>query len=190
MPLIMDHDINVDDLFGEPSSLELGLSSTATKRLPQRLDEMRILGCCRYVDIYKHTYHCRILMLFRKVAWSRLGCVAYISKDGQRINVRHLHCRPSDGKWTLSDDTPLFPVTEVHGGHMLIHLYWNETGSELAVVDSSGRVSIYSISIALNSIAGQRQATYDPDDEANQIVGMMWLNTHRSVRLLSLDRGP
>lgn len=44
----MDHGINVDDLFGEPS-LELGLSSTATKHLPQRLDEMRILGCCQYV---------------------------------------------------------------------------------------------------------------------------------------------
>ena len=100
-----------------------------------------------------------------------------------RVNVRHLHCRPSDGKWTLSDDTPLLPVTEAHGGHLLVHLCWNETGSELAVVDSSGRVSIYSISIALNSIAGQRQATFDPDDEANQIVGMMWLNTHRSVSL-------
>lgn len=84
----------------------------------------------------------------------------------------------------LSEDTPLVPVTEAHGGHQLVHVCWNETGAELAVVDSSGRVSIYSISIALNSIAGQRQATYDPDDEANQIVGMMWLNMHRSVCFL------
>lgn len=81
----------------------------------------------------------------------------------------------------LSDDTPLLPVTEAHGGHQLVHVCWNETGAELAVVDSSGRVSIYSISVALNSIAGQRQPTFDPDDEANQIVGMMWLNMHRSV---------
>lgn len=78
----------------------------------------------------------------------------------------------------------MVPVTEAHGGHQLVHVCWNETGAELAVVDSSGRVSIYSISIALNSIAGQRQATYDPDDEANQIVGMMWLNMHRSVCFL------
>lgn len=49
MPLMMDHSINVDDLFGEPASLELGLSSASTKGLVQRLDEMRLLGCCQYV---------------------------------------------------------------------------------------------------------------------------------------------
>lgn len=75
----------------------------------------------------------------------------------------------------------MFPVTEAHGSHPLVHICWNESGSELAVVDSSGRVSIYSISIALNSIAGQRQAAFDPDDEINQVVGMMWLSTQRSV---------
>lgn len=49
MPLMMDHSINVDDLFGEPASIELGLSSASTKGLAQRLDEMRLLGSCRYV---------------------------------------------------------------------------------------------------------------------------------------------
>lgn len=98
-----------------------------------------------------------------------------------RANIRHLQCRPSDGKWVLSDDTPLPPITEAHGGHPLAHLSWNETGSELAVVDSSGRVSVYSISIALNHIAGLRQAMSDADDDGGQIVGMMWLNTQRSV---------
>jgi mediator of RNA polymerase II transcription subunit 16 len=65
----------------------------------------------------------------------------------------------------------------------LVHLCWNEPGAELAVADSSGRVSIYSISIALNSIAGHRQAAFDPDDDGAQIVGMMWLNTQRTVRI-------
>ncbi|KAF7594100.1 mediator complex subunit [Aspergillus hancockii] len=51
MPMIMDDAINVDDLFGEPASLELGLPSTGTtptttKGLAQRLDEMRLSGCC------------------------------------------------------------------------------------------------------------------------------------------------
>ncbi|KAJ9358238.1 hypothetical protein DTO027B9_2429 [Paecilomyces variotii] len=164
MPMIMEEGIDVDDLFGDPSSLELGLSSTtATKGLAQRLDEMRLVGCCQ------------------KVAWSRLGCIAYISQDGLRVNVRHLYCRPTDGKWTLSEDTPLTAVTEAHGSHPLAHLSWNETGSELAVVDSSGRVSIYAISIALNSISGQRQAVLDADDDGGQIVGMMWLNLQRII---------
>lgn len=50
---MMDPSINVDDLFGEPASIELGLSSASTKGLAQRLDEMRLLGCCRYVVLMK-----------------------------------------------------------------------------------------------------------------------------------------
>lgn len=118
----------------------------------------------------------------RKVSWSKLGCMAYISQDGLRINIRHLQCQPADGKWALSDETPLHPVTEAHGSNPLVHLCWNESGSELAVVDASGRISIYSLSIALNSIAGHRPASLDPADDGNQVVGMMWLNTQRSVR--------
>ncbi|CAL5871048.1 uncharacterized protein PFLUO_LOCUS5292 [Penicillium psychrofluorescens] len=164
MPLIMEDGINVDDLFGEPNSLALGLPpAPSTKGLAQCLDEMRLLGCCE------------------KIAWSRLGCIACISADGLRVNVRHLQCLSSDGKWVLGDESPLGPVTEAHGSNPLVHLSWNETGSELAAVDCSGRISIYSISIALNSITGLRQASFDSSDDSNQIVGMMWLNSQRSI---------
>lgn len=51
MPMIMDESLDVDDLFGDPSSLELGLPAPQTpKGLAQRLDEMRVLGCCQYVE--------------------------------------------------------------------------------------------------------------------------------------------
>lgn len=83
----------------------------------------------------------------------------------------------------LSDEMPLLPVTEAHVGHPLVHLLWNEAGTELAVVDSSGRLSIYTITTALNHIAGQRQAIFDPDDDGNQVVGLMWLNPQRSVSI-------
>ncbi|KAL4879567.1 mediator of RNA polymerase II transcription subunit 16 [Aspergillus karnatakaensis] len=167
MPLIMEDGINVDDLFGESTSLELGLppntSPASVKGLAQRLDEMRITGCNQ------------------KIAWSRLGCIAYISPDATTVNVRHLQCQQSDGKWVLGDETPLTQITETHNGHALVHLCWNESGSELAVADSSGRVSICSIPIALNSVNGARQAAFDADDDGAQIVGMMWLNQQRSV---------
>ncbi|KAJ5587671.1 Mediator complex subunit Med16 [Penicillium hispanicum] len=166
MPLIMEEGINVDDLFGEANSLELGLPAAPpppTKGLAQCLDEMRLLGCRQ------------------KVGWSRLGCIAYISPDGLRVIVRNLQCRPSDGKWVLSEESSLTPVTESHGGNPLVHLSWNESGTDLAVVDCLGRISIYSISMALNSITGSRQAAFDSSDDSNQIVGMMWLNTQRSV---------
>jgi mediator of RNA polymerase II transcription subunit 16 len=81
----------------------------------------------------------------------------------------------------LSDDHTLNPVTDAHGGHPLAHLSWNETGAELAVVDTAGRISIFSISIALNNITTHRQAILDPADDGAQVVGMMWLNTQRSV---------
>ncbi|KAJ5107443.1 Mediator complex subunit Med16 [Penicillium angulare] len=150
----MDQDINVDDLFGESGPLDLGLPNAPppTKGLAQCQDEMRLLGCRQ------------------KIAWSRLGCIAYISSDGLRVNLRHLKCNHSDGKWTLSDETPLVPVTETHGGNQLVHLSWNETGSEMAVVDCLGRVSIYSISLALNSITPVRQAQLDSSDDSNQVL--------------------
>jgi mediator of RNA polymerase II transcription subunit 16 len=48
MPLIMEDGINMDDLFGEPNSLELGMSAASPiKGLAQCLDEMRLLGCCQ-----------------------------------------------------------------------------------------------------------------------------------------------
>jgi mediator of RNA polymerase II transcription subunit 16 len=119
--------------------------------------------------------------LSRKIAWSRLGCIAYISADGLQVNLRHLNSSPSNGKWVLSEETTLAPVAETHGGNQLVHLSWNESGSEMAVVDCLGRISIYSISIALNSITGVRQANFDSSDDSNQIVGMMWLNTQRMV---------
>jgi mediator of RNA polymerase II transcription subunit 16, fungi type len=104
--------------------------------------------------------------------------------------VRHLVCRPSDGKWALSDESPLHPLQlagDPHDGHslvqlvQLVHLSWNEAGSDLAVVDSSGRISIYAISTAVNNLALQRPAILDPDDDGSQLVGMMWLNIDRSV---------
>jgi mediator of RNA polymerase II transcription subunit 16 len=48
---MMEDGIDVDDLFGDPTSLELGLSAPhPPKGLAQRLDEMRFLGCCQYVN--------------------------------------------------------------------------------------------------------------------------------------------
>ncbi|KAJ5946495.1 Mediator complex subunit Med16 [Penicillium verhagenii] len=166
MPLIMEQGLNVDDLFGEPGSLELGLPAgpLPTKGLPQCQDEMRLLGCRQ------------------KIAWSRLGCIAYISADALRVNVRHLKCSPSNGKWVISDETPLTAITEAHGGSTLVHLSWNETGSDLVVVDCLGRISIYQTPVALNSVTGIRQAHFDNGDDSNQIVGMMWLNTQRMIQ--------
>ncbi|KAH8697294.1 putative RNA polymerase II mediator complex subunit Sin4 [Talaromyces proteolyticus] len=164
MPMIMDESLDVDDLFGDPASLDLGLSAPQpTKGLAQRVDEMRLLGCCQ------------------KIAWSRMGCIAYISQDSLHVAVRHLVCQPSDGKWTLSEEYPLNQTTETHGGQFLAHICWNESGTDLAVIDTSGRISIFSISTALNNIVMSRQTVLDQADDGAQVVGMMWVNINRAV---------
>lgn len=133
-----------------------------------------------YIQKYHKVDHVQ-LTHHRKVSWSRMGSVAYISPDGLRVGLRYLQCSQSDGKWQLSDESPMSSVTESHGGAQLVNLSWNESGSDLAVVDCFGRISIHSVSIALNSMTCFRQPSSDSSDDSNQIVGMMWLNTSRSV---------
>ncbi|KAE8549529.1 hypothetical protein EYB25_008051 [Talaromyces marneffei] len=160
----MEEGLDVDDLFGDPNSLDLGLpTAQPTKGLAQRLDEMRLLGCCR------------------KIAWSRLGCIAYISQDGLQVIVRHLACSPTDGKWALTEEYPQNQIAQLHLGQQLLHLCWNETGSDLAVLDASGRISILSIPAALNNLGISRQTVVDPPDDGAQVVGMMWMNSNRAV---------
>lgn len=129
-------------------------------------------------------------LVHRKVAWSRLGGIAYIASDGVRVCVRNLQARSADGKWVLGDEFPIDPVTEAHNGNLLLHVSWNEAGSELAVVDCLGRVSIYQVFMALNNITGLRQATYDSSDDSNQIVGLMWLSPGRQVSSLTVVHKP
>lgn len=62
-----------------------------------------------------------------------------------------------------------------------MHLCWHETGSDLAVVDSCGRILTVSMSIALNVFTMSRSAIIDPDDDGIQPVGLMWLGVNRPV---------
>lgn len=98
--------------------------------------------------------------------------------------VRHLVCNPTDGRWALSEEYSQSQIGQLHLGQKLLHLCWNETGSDLAVFDASGRISILSIPAALNSLGISRQTVVDPPDDGSQVVGMMWLNSNRAVRAL------
>lgn len=48
MPLMMDDEMNMDDLFGDGGGLSLP-SRPPTRELHQRVDELRASGCCQYV---------------------------------------------------------------------------------------------------------------------------------------------
>lgn len=124
----------------------------------------------------------------RKIAWSRLGPVAYISHDAQRILLRNLACRPGNGQWGLGDEKSHSQVAEAQGGHVFTHLCWNEAGSDLAAVDSCGRILTLSMSVALNAFTLSRTAIIDPDDDGNQPVGLVWLGINRPVSASGTNR--
>lgn len=65
--------------------------------------------------------------------------------------------------------------------HPLEHISWNHVGSELAVIDVFGRISIYSILIAMNRMVPLRSCAQDLEDDLGAIVGIMWLNPDRTV---------
>lgn len=93
-------------------------------------------------------------------------------------------CRAEDGKWTLSGDYPLTQISSGREQPNFVHLSWNQTGSELAVVDIFGRISIFSILITMNRFAMSRSCVMDQEDDLGAIVGISWLNIDRSVRFL------
>ncbi|KAI1928152.1 Mediator of RNA polymerase II transcription subunit 16 [Ophidiomyces ophidiicola] len=158
----MDDGIDVDELFGDPTSLELTLpTSPSTFVLSKRLDELRHSGCSK------------------KITWSRLGAIAYISNDGQRVYLRNVSCKPNDGSWSLTDEKAGCQIAEARSGRVFVHLCWHETGTDLAIVDSCGHILILSMSIALNVFAISRATMADVEDDGNQPIGLIWLSGNR-----------
>lgn len=118
---------------------------------------------------YAHPTH-------RTVAWSNWGCIATISANGVALELRNLRCHPGTGNWGLSEPTVTPAFTANLDGGPLKHLSWSPTGSELAVIDCAGRVTILSIFSSLNKPTLHRPCTGDPVDDLYGVVGCYWLN--------------
>lgn len=119
--------------------------------------------------------------LCRKIAWSKLGCISYVGKDGHAVNLRHLVCNSQDGQWKLSEENLADEVSAVQSEHQIVHLCWNHTGNDLAIINIYGQISIFTIIIALNRLTVSRRHLIDPEDHLGAVVGYMWLNTEREV---------
>ncbi|PHH76275.1 hypothetical protein CDD82_4064 [Ophiocordyceps australis] len=161
MPLMLDNAVpvnlpDVDDLFGENVPLALPVKPQS-KKLRQRLDELRAKGCCQ------------------RVAWSRLGTIASVTADGQLLQLRFLRCSPDNGSWGMSEATA---CEQIRGSRLtrIVHVEWASTSSpELAIIDSRGHVAIASFPIALNQLFVARNWSPDQPDDCNPIVGCYWL---------------
>lgn len=123
------------------------------------------------------------IFLYRRIAWPRLGGIAYISPDGSEVRFRCLRFHSTTAKWGLSKDYAVVkrPMTDEH--HPFVHLEWSQTGMDLAVADTVGRISVFTFSpTAVNHSSEATIAAIDQPTELDRAVGMLWLNPDRPVR--------
>jgi mediator of RNA polymerase II transcription subunit 16 len=158
--MIMDdlgYNMDTDDLFGDSEAVVPlpTIASPPVKGVARRLDELSASGCCQ------------------KMAWSKNGCVAYITPDGYSINLRVFARDPETGKWDLGEASAL----EIPAGHddfQFVHLSWSHLGNDLAVMDAAGHVMIFSCQMALDRMTFVRAEIAQPEAEADAVVGMHW----------------
>ncbi|RFU33515.1 hypothetical protein B7463_g2798, partial [Scytalidium lignicola] len=159
MPLMMEEEmeVDIDDLFGDGAGLAMP-PRPPSKELYQRIDELRASGCCQ------------------SIAWSKWGSIASIAPNGATLELRNLRCSPENGDWALSEPTLTHQLSNELDGGPLKHLCWGPSGSELAVIDSVGRITILSLFSSLNKPTLSRQCQVDPVDDLHAVVGCYWLN--------------
>ncbi|KAK3996902.1 hypothetical protein QBC44DRAFT_355200 [Cladorrhinum sp. PSN332] len=176
------------DLFGDPV-IDNALSGLPSRPLPskkllQRLDELRTRGCCQ------------------TVAWSRQGTIASVSKDGMLIDLRFVRCNPENGDWDLSGPNHSPPISCIpdqpatlslaSAGAPIVHLAWAPTGNaEIAIIDALGRIAIANFPITLNRPFTARKWDADPVDDLHAVVGCYWLPLgHPPGRHYNAQHGP
>ncbi|KAL8920524.1 MAG: hypothetical protein Q9172_004478 [Xanthocarpia lactea] len=173
MPMMMEDDL--DDLFGDRQLGEIttlpNLSSNP-EGLVQRLDDLRISGCSQ-----------SILSIARKIAWSNTGCIATIANGGDTVTLRNLYCDPASGLWNLSDGDEAKEVALVHAGQTLKHLSWNDPGTDLAVIDTLGHISVFSLLTSINRCSVTKRCVLGVENNFSVPVGSTWLSQDRPLLL-------
>ena len=104
-----------------------------------------------------------------------MGGIASISADSKSFEQYVIIRNAKNGSWSLSKPVSVWPLLD--DAHHIVHLAWNFIGTELAVVDSSGRLTIYqNAGVSLGEMAPSRQGTNDPNTDMHSIVGLQWLS--------------
>jgi len=150
--------MDVDDLFGDTENVNMqAINAThPVKGLARRIDELGSSGCCQ------------------RIAWSKNGCVAYISPDGYAARLKVFHRDAETAQWDLGMDVPLeFPPNGVV--YPLVHLSWSHLGNDLAVMNEAGHVMVFSCAMALDRLQCIPVEVAHPESEADPVVGLHWL---------------
>ncbi|XPS74919.1 Mediator of RNA polymerase II transcription subunit 16 [Ascochyta lentis] len=153
-----NYSMDVDDLFGDSEHVNLQNITAVppVKGLARRVDELGANGCCQ------------------KIAWSKNGCVAYITPDGAAVHLKVFSRDVETGKWDLGKDVALdIPQGREH--YPFVHLSWSHLGNDIAVIDAAGRVLNFSCAMALDRMQYIKAELAHPEAEADGVVGLHWL---------------
>ena len=168
----------MDDLFGddplnEPlneeqiqQQLDNVSSVPPPPGLAERVDQLRLNGCND------------------RIAWSRIGSVAYITKDRREVRICTMRFRNDKGDWEKHDYTDytfLPQCRQAFKGRELAHVSWSTGSTELFVADVCGRIALFTIAIALNRAFTIKIYADAQDDSLNGLVGLTWLSQKRPV---------
>ncbi|MCJ1479591.1 mediator complex subunit [Lambiella insularis] len=162
MPMMME---DYDDLFSDALPLP---PAPLAPGLQERLDELRTNGASH------------------KIAWSKMGCIAYITADGKELHVATLRHRNDHNTWDLhlhADPTLGEHIAKIYKGRELANLSWNPSGLELVVADVYGRLSVCTTVIATNRLMVSKVWLSEPENHFNAMVGSTWLNVKKVVPL-------
>jgi mediator of RNA polymerase II transcription subunit 16, fungi type len=160
-------DFNTDPFFNDGSLQQIdasvGIDALNAVTLPssplvvERILNLQACGC------------------LNRVAWSRAGHIASVSEDGAGVDFCCLVFDRESSSWTLSPKR-----TESSGLGDIASLAWSPVASDLAVLDSRGRLSILRPQpTASNRVLEVRSGLSDELDELSQVVGLHWLGQDR-----------
>lgn len=148
----------MDDIFFNDDVLQgvhlptTTVSNNLPPELQYRLEDLYQSGCSQ------------------KIAWSRLGCIAYISSHGKAVQLQAFPFDKTIGSKTLT-------LGNSHASNdELVHVCWDMLGTCLAVVDTSGRISIHrSNLLSINNLNLVGRHTPNKADVCNRVIGMQWI---------------
>ncbi|PVH96402.1 hypothetical protein DM02DRAFT_731213 [Periconia macrospinosa] len=152
--------MDVDDLFGDAEQVALPsinvIATPPVKGLAKRLDELSTSGCSS------------------KIAWSKNGCVAYITPDRYAVHIRVFSRDPSTGKWDLGKATPV-DIPHGQDDFPFVHVSWSNLGNDLSIINAAGQVMIFSCAMALDRMGYMRSELTHPEADMDFVIGMHWL---------------
>jgi len=109
-----------------------------------------------------------------------------VDSDCHGVHVYNYLRDAQTGAWNLSKPIPIPPGTDSLSLNEIVHVAWNSNGNALSVVDSCGRILIYTTASVQGDLSLVRQNLMDQDDNMHALVGLHWLPVYPDEEKVNL----